>query len=240
MTAGRVSQGTPERNTLPPLNSKFFSGPLDRTPDGHLSDFLLTPLFRGSSLEAHIDQGDQKERRRARETGERLGVPITVNALPSRLWTTLRYLTEEARLGSTAVASRFVTRCGLEVLERIEALPRLCAAWRRIYETGSEEHLELFSTRPWTGFLRLSQRTVATKISVFADVAARLASIGAVSGLSLSTMATAALAAGIAQSTYWLPDDVCKTCAEVLVDELCGYLERRVRAVEPLLPPSGS
>ena len=237
MTSITIPQGGAGRNTLPPVNSHFFSGPLDRTPDGHLSDYVLAPLFGGRSLEDHIDLGDEKERRRARETGERLGVPITVNTLPSRLWITLRYLAEEARLGSTAVASRFVTRCGLEVLERIEALPRLYEAWRRIYESGSEEHLEVFATRPWTGFLRLSQRTVATKISVFPDVAARLASMGAVCGLSLSTMVTAALVAGIAQSTWWLPDEVCKACAEILVDEFCTYLERRVRAVEPVVPP---
>ena len=210
--------------SLPPVTS----GSLPRNPDGFPAELHPRPLFRGDSLEAHVQRGDGHERALAEKNHHDLAVSVTLNAVPHAVYFTLLHVQREASLDSLATTTRFVSRAGAAVLARIAAIEQLDTLWRQRYLAGEEHALEAFVGRQWPGFRGLSAQARYLKASLFFPVYGRLSGLAHATGLSTSTLVLGALVAGLAQSTKWVPDRYLAVFAKGILD-FCQYLESRVR-----------
>lgn len=217
----------------PPVNSRSvcFDG------HGRLSDWETVPVFGGASLEAHIFAGDEEERRSARDEGHPYAVAVSVAKVPLVAWQSLYFLTTRLPklVPTVAAASRYAARCGLEVLERIEALGELELAWDLVYPHGTATQRTLLSNQTYEGFTNLDSCHVACrKLSLFYKNQARIATMAAGLGLPTGTAALAAVVAGLAQSMELIPEPHLSTFARAICD-FCHYLERRAAELRPLL-----
>lgn len=205
------------------------------TATGEISDWQTLPLWGYPSLEEEVEAGDRRERDEAREKGEHVDSRITVPQMPLPVLNSIYYLVGRHEiLTSMGQVSRFVSRCGIKVLGKVQALKDLEDLWLKAYLARDEELQAPFLSRGWQASRILGSTRVMYKLSVYRWVAAEIARVGVVTGLPRATIAVVAVVAGLSQSIEWLPEDYVDTFA-LGFREFVAYLEHRVSSLRRFL-----
>lgn len=135
---------------------------------------------------------------------------------------------ESGHLSTVSAASRFASRAGVKVLQRIEAMDSLNNAWRKAYIERNEFAQGIFANQVWGGFRRLSAQATYFRSSHFTWVAGVISNLALITGLPTSTIALAALVVGLAQSAEWLPEPYIQDFGLAIL-EFCRFLEEQAR-----------
>ncbi len=159
------------------------------------------PIFGGRSLEADVDAGDTWER-----SQKKLAERISINNCPQMLKESLWFLKRKQKsINNLSSVTRYVTRNGLAVVQRMPEIKTIRTERKKLYEAGDEFHLMKFSDYHYDFGHRLSVNNVALKCSLFTWVDGAIVDIADDLGLPASTIALLALVAGLAQSVNWIP-----------------------------------
>jgi len=225
-----VTQNTTPRQKGRPMRERGLTSKSLLVDNGHVSSWNTEPYFGGTSLEQEVNEGEDEERTKAEQDNLPYQMPVSIAGCPGYVDGTLRYLKHEHwRLGSIGSVSRYVTRTGLHVVQRIEALQVLRQQWREAF-LGKDDHaLWSFFNQEYHGFGTRDQYKVHLKASMFTRVHSRVCDIAKELGLPKSAIGLACLVAGIAQSNDWVPGKHRERAALGFRDFIL-YLEHRVEA----------
>jgi len=201
---------------------------------GQLSDWNSSPLFGEPSLEEDIRQGDEREREDAKNKNIPLYHSVKLRNCPVLIVENLQHLRGHYGVSSIASASRFASRCGVRVLQRIEALKELRDIRAQAYEQGDELVLGAFQNLRHKPFQFPGYATSEVTCYVFHWVAGGIADLAVDTGLPASTILTLALAAGLSQSTDVIAEQYLARFARHVVD-FASYLEQRVELARRLI-----
>jgi len=202
--------------------------------DGSLSTWNTLPPFGGRSLEQDVAAGDRWERKFAQDNGIPLHYPTRLRRCPVLVFENLHHLRgKHPRLTSVSAVSRYVSRCGASVLQRIEGLRDLRELRKRAYGAGDEVTLSAFSSLDHIppGLLGLAQ--VQLTVRTYHTVSTRLQDRSIDVGLPFSTTLILALCAGLAQSVEYVAPRYVELFAKHVID-FARYIEERVEVARRL------
>ncbi|MCP4610025.1 MAG: hypothetical protein GY845_15060 [Planctomycetes bacterium] len=159
------------------------------------------PIFDGRSLEADVDAGDTWERDQ-----RSFSARVSINSCPQMIRESVLWLKKKHKdLNSSSSVTRYATRNGITVIQRIPEIKTIRVERRKAYEAEDRLRLMNFSGHTYDFGHRLSVNNVALKCSVFTWVDGAIVDIADDLGLPASTIALLALVAGLAQSVNWIP-----------------------------------
>jgi hypothetical protein len=143
------------------------------------------------------------------EAGKRLKaeqLKITVNRCPELLSSTLIALRRKHQnITTQAAVSRYLTRQGVPILQRLRGIKALKEKRAQSYEVGDERDRVVLSHKTYDFCHRLSLTT--RKITVYTEewVGSAISELACDIGTSQETVAIMALVAGAATSVKWIP-----------------------------------
>lgn len=167
--------------------------------------YSVVELSYENSLESQVSKWEKSEQARNEKDDY---VKFTVTALPELIRSTLHYLRQKhENLSSQAWVSRFLTKAGVIVLEKIPGLKTIRDRRRQLYEVGDEQRrLAVLAECQYSIKYFVSMTDFRATIYTFAWVGSKINDLAADLSLPQQTLVTEALIAGMSTSEKWIPE----------------------------------
>lgn len=164
------------------------------------------PAFGGDSLEDQVWEGDKLERKQSKQGHHDWEARTTINACPELVASTIVFLkTKDRNLRTAAAVTRYATRAGIKVLEKVKPIQLLKQRRREAYLNRDELGRQRFIGHRFDFAHHLSQMKVHQICWSFRWVEGAISDMATEMGLPASTIAVLALCAGFGQSIEWVP-----------------------------------